>query len=216
MSCWRDIILTCFIIAALCRTALLCYSLASALRVASGCSKIWGKHLNTTNEQLEPATSRPRAYWRFIATCTARVRPYLCELWDSVQFVSGGTASVELLMTRVMISSYLLAFLSCSGGGHVALHPFLSVLFRSRTSPAAAPVRSGQRCPPLLEHREPVCPFDALLHAPSPPSPQRRGCHLPVDCRDGINKFGGVHAKRSPSFTRLKQPSVHWWYFNCT
>lgn len=128
-----------------------------------------------------------------------------------MQFASSGTACVELLKSQVKSDNMLspMAFLSSSGGGHVALHPFLSVLLRSGPSTAAAPVRSGQRCAPLLEHREPVCPSDALLHAPSPPPLRRRGCHLPVGCRDGINKFGGDHAKTGPSFTCLKQHCVH-------
>lgn len=109
-----DTLLTCFLIAGLCRTTLLCYFLASALRVVSGCSNIWGKHLNTTNKQLKPATSRPRAYWRLKVTYTAGVRSYLCPQWDVVYFFSGGTTCNEFLKSQDKIDYVFSLFLFSS------------------------------------------------------------------------------------------------------
>lgn len=56
-----------------CRTTAPCCSLVSASRAALGCSRIWAQRLNTTNELLERATSRLRAYWRLLIAQTVRV-----------------------------------------------------------------------------------------------------------------------------------------------
>lgn len=130
--------------------------------------------------------------------------------------LSGATAFVVLLKSQDHSEDMLspLALLCCSGGGRAALHPFFSMFFRRRPSTAAAPFHSRQRCAPLLEHREPVCPPRTLL--PSPPSPQQRGCNLPVDCRDGLNKYSKDHVNRNPLFMYLKQRSIDWSSFDST
>lgn len=122
-------------------------------------------------------------------------------------FVSDGSACDKLLMSQnnsdniFRMSHYFLFRLPLlfSRRCCVALHPFSSVFLFSRLSTPAAALVSGQSChslhrspcypsspASLLEHREPVCPPNTVLHASSPASPQHWGRNVPVDCRDRI------------------------------